>query len=717
MTGAPDAPDPRPCPRSTAVHRAATHRGLFAVAILAALILTAMFTPATRTAAIGARPALRLGSLQLSPCMQRPTGWCGTTALPLDRRDPDSPTLGIGFAWVPATGRPQGTVVVVDGGPGWATHHSRDAYLKMLGPLRASRNLLLFDLRGTGRSQALTCPDLEHYAGHPSGPDFARTVGACGNRLDHTWHRTDGSWIHASELFGTVDAAQDLADVLTQLGLSGVDLYGDSYGGWFAQVFAARHPSLLRSLTLDATYEVLGLDPWYTSSATTARAAFALVCRRSPQCAAAHPSTDAWTLISALASRLRTAPLAGTTTGPDGEPIAVTVTVTTLVDLVNDAGVDPGIYRSLQAAAQALLTRGDSVPLLRLAEQTTAHDGTNLPPPDFSSALYFAVACTDYPQLFAMTSPSAERARRLRGRIAAQPAATFAPFTAVEWTTVNAYTNTYDGCLDWPAPQRSHTPIATRPPLVPATLPALVLGGDLDSLTPAIGGRRVAAQLGPSARFITVPNLTHITAMPDATRPGPEACGQSLYRQFLRAPATALHHLDTSCTRHTPAIPTLADYPTHLTDTAPATPAPGNQARPTALRAAAVGASALSDALARSGYLTHGHDTGLRGGAWTVTGAPQAHLTLTDVRWVTDATVNGTATWDQTNGTVTAHLNITPDTDLGPGYAAVPGTGPGTSAASDITIDLTWNTLTPNTPASISGTAGDTPLHATLPAP
>ncbi|MYT28175.1 MULTISPECIES: alpha/beta hydrolase [unclassified Streptomyces] len=708
MTDAPYAPAPRPCPRSTVIHRAALYRGLLAVAILAALILTAMFTPATRTAARGARTDLRLGALQLTPCTQRPTGWCGTTALPLDRRDPDSPTLDIGFEWVPATGRPQGTVVVVDGGPGWATRHSRDAYLKMLGPLRASRNLLLFDLRGTGRSQALTCPDLEHYAGQPSGPDFAQTVGACGDQLDHTWHRPDGSWIHASELFGTVDATQDLADVLTQLGLSGVDLYGDSYGGWFAQVFAARHPSLLRSLTLDATYEVLGLDPWYTSGVTTARTAFALACRRAPQCAA-HTSTDAWTLISRLASRLRTAPLTGTTTDLDGEPITVTVTVTTLVDLVNDAGVDPGIYRSLQAAAQTLLTRGDSAPLLRLAAQTTAHDGTNLPPPDYSSALYFAVACTDYPQLFAMTSPSAERARMLQDRIAAQPAATFAPFTTAEWTTVNAYTNTYDGCLAWPAPQRPHMPITTRPPLVPATVPALVLGGDLDSLTPAIGGRRVAAQLGPSARFITVPNLTHITAMPDATRPGPEACGQSLYRQFLRAPAAALHHLDTSCTRHTPAVPTLTDYPTHLTDTTPATPAPGNQAHPAALRAAAVGASALSDALARSGYLPHGHDTGLRGGTWTLTGTPQAHLTLTDVRWVTDATVNGTATWDQTNGTVTAHLTITPDTETNTDTNTGPGPG--------ITIDITWNTLTPNTPASISGTAGDAPLHATLPSP
>ncbi|UJB46150.1 alpha/beta hydrolase [Streptomyces sp. A1-5] len=711
MTVAADATNRPSYQRSTVIRRTPHHRGLFAVAVLAAALalLGAMLAPPSHATTGGTSPGLRLGSLQLTPCEQPPSGWCGTAALPLDRRAPDSPTIDVGFEWVPATGRPQGTAVVVDGGPGWATRHSRSAYLEMLGPLRDSRNLLLFDLRGTGRSQALTCPDLEHYADQPSGPDFARTVGACGDRLDHTWKRPDGRWIHASELFGSADSAQDLADVLTRLGVSGVDLYGDSYGSWFAQVFAARHPSLLRSLTLDATYEVLGLDPWYTSGVTSARDAFAAVCRRSPQCAA-HTSTDAWTLVSALAARLRTAPLTGTTTGLDGEPTAVTVTVTTLVDLVNDAGSDPGIYRSLQAAAHALLTRGDSVPLLRLAEQTTAHDGTNAPPPDFSSTLYFAVACTDYPQLFTMTSPSTERARQLQNRIAAQPAGTFAPFTAAEWTTVNAYTNAYDGCLNWPAPQRTHTPITTHPPLVPPTLPALVLGGDLDSLTPTAGGRRVAAQLGRSARFITVPNVTHITAMPERTRPGPEACGQSLYRQFLRNPAD-LKHLDVSCTRHTPAIPTLADYPTRLADTTPATPAPGNQARPGALRAAFVGASAVGDSIVRSGYLTHDRDTGLRGGTLTVTGAPQVHFTLTDIRWVTDATVNGTATWDRTNGTVTAHLRITPDSDSGTETAATTGSD------SDVTLDVTWNTLAPRTPASVTGTAGDTPLRGTLPPP
>ncbi|MFF4407422.1 alpha/beta hydrolase [Streptomyces sp. NPDC001404] len=676
-----------------------TFRRSALAAVLVLMVLVVMGTISAKACPPG--PALRLGSLDLGPCGQRPASWCGTAQVPLDRGTPGSPALGIGFEWVPATGRSQGTTVVVDGGPGWETTYSRTAYLQMLGPLRAHRNLLMVDLRGTGHSQVLSCPELEHYDGQPSGPGFARTVGVCGERLDHTWQRPDGGWIHASELFGTADAAQDLADLLSQLHLTGVDLYGDSYGSWFAQVFATRHPSLLRSLTLDSTYEVFGLDPWYTSGVTTARRAFALACRRSPACAA-HGSADAWRTLAALAARLRATPLTGSTTGLDGQPATITVTVTTLVDLVNDAGSDPAVYRNLQAAAEAYLGHGDTVPLLRLAQQTIAYDGTNQPPPAFSDTLYFAAACTDYPQLFFMSGPGDQRARQFRRRVAAQPDATFAPFTAAEWTTVNAYTNTYDGCLDWPAPQRARTPVTARPPRVPPTLPVLVLGGDLDSLTPAAGGRHVAAQLGRSARFVTVPNLTHITAMTLRTRPGPEACGQSLYRQFLRAPA-ALARLDTSCTRHTPAVPVLAAYPARLADTVPATPAPGNRADADALRAAASGVAVVGDAIVRSGYLTGGRDTGLRGGTWTVTGDTRACFGFTDVRWTGDAAVSGTATWDRGRGVVTAHLRITPD--AGPDRAA------------DTTLDTTWNTLTPHVPASVTGTAGGTPLRATLPAP
>ena len=80
--------------------------------------------------------------------------------------------------------------------------------------------------------------------------------------------------MHASDLFNTAYSARDVSGVLRALRLGRVDLYGDSYGSWFAQVFASRYPGQLRSVTLDSTYQVLDLDPWYTTTVVTARRAF-----------------------------------------------------------------------------------------------------------------------------------------------------------------------------------------------------------------------------------------------------------------------------------------------------------------------------------------------------------------------------------------------------------------------------------------------------------
>ena len=37
-------------------------------------------------------------------------------------------------------------------------------------------------------------------------------------------------------------AANDMASIIKALGISKIDLYGDSYGSFFAQTFASRYP-------------------------------------------------------------------------------------------------------------------------------------------------------------------------------------------------------------------------------------------------------------------------------------------------------------------------------------------------------------------------------------------------------------------------------------------------------------------------------------------
>ena len=195
--------------------------------------------------------------------------------------------------------------------------------------------------------------------------------------------------------------------MLAALQTGPVDLYGDSYGSYFGQTFAARYPRLLRSLTLDATWPVLGTDPFYISTIETARIAFDLTCRRSVACALAAPGSS-MARIGALAERLRRAPVVGRTREPGSAPSTWRVDVGVLIALVNNAGSDAGVYRELDAAARAVLERRDGAPLLRLAAKSLYTDDGG-PVREWSAGQYIAVSCTDYPQAFDMRAPPAVR--------------------------------------------------------------------------------------------------------------------------------------------------------------------------------------------------------------------------------------------------------------------------------------------------------------------
>ena len=675
-----------------------------AAASTAAASTAAASTAAASTAAAGtgaAPPAvtgtLRLGLVTLHRCQADPLTFCGHVMVPLDYSSAASPLIRIGFRWVPASGPASGTVLAVEGGPGYASSGSQSLYLAMLGHLTRTRSLLMVDLRGTGSSTPVNCPGLENYASQDqAGGRFTRLVAECGERLNHTWRYRGGGWVHASDLFNTAYSARDVSGVLTDLRLGRVDLYGDSYGSWFAQAFASSYPGQLRSVTLDSTYQVLDLDPWYATTVVTARRAFGDACERWPGCAsAARGSGSAWATIAALARRLDRAAVTGTTTMPDGTAARLTVTTETLVNLVNNAGFDPVVYRDLDAAARALLRSGDAAPLLRLAALSLGYDDSNYPLPEFSDGLYFAVSCTDYVQLFSRTAPPAVRLRQYREALRREPARTFAPFTLAQWTGMDQYTEAYSACLDWPAPARLIPPITRRPPLVPGRLPVLILSGDLDSLTPRLhGAALVARQMGPSARLVVLANLTHVT-LQDAN----DSCAASIYQRFVLHPS-GLARENVSCAARVTPVHAVPSYPARLASAVPAAPRPGNTADRAALQAVTVALASVGDEISRYPDLTGTTDLGLRGGRVTFASGRRLEITLRGVRWVTDATVSGQAWWDQASGQVTARLAVQP------------------RRGAAIRLTARWLVFaSPAQRAMITGTQGGRRLVAAAPAP
>jgi pimeloyl-ACP methyl ester carboxylesterase len=624
---------------------------------LAVLAVASALALGSMSATFGA--SLRVGTVTLHRCAQRPRAWCGWRAEALDPSLEESPTIRIGFMWYPAasTDAPAGTIVAEEGGPGWPATGSISEYGALFKPLMATHNLLLVDSRGTGRSASIDCPQLQRYLGTTDGRAFQRKVGACGRMLNHTWRAPDGSWMHGSDLFDTAYAVHDLADIVNALDVAPIDLYGDSYGTWFVQSFLTRHADLLRSATLDSAYPMYGGTPWYLSSIRTAKTALRTVCERDRACRREGPG-DPWQRLGEMVRRVRVHPLAGATTDPDGRRVHEVVRPRTLVNIAANAGFDPIGYRELDAAVRAGLA-GDETPLLRLAALAQFYDdATPVQPRWYSDGLYFAVSCSEYDQLFRMGDAPRARRRQLAAAVGRAPRTRFRPFTPGEWARMNAYSEAYTACLDWPKPEHGlRLPAAGHgPPLAPRGLPVLLVSGELDSWTSPTFGPKIAKEMGPSARFVELANSVHTAALDDTTSTASTACARSIVRGFVRQPSK-LGRKDASCASKIPPIHTPGSFPSAFARS-PAARVVRGSATEDERRAAVVGAEALGDAMTSWYVDSNSRGAGLRGGRFIGTGWPCVHLRLRHARWVRDATIDGRATWGVTSGRVRGDVRV-----------------------------------------------------------
>jgi pimeloyl-ACP methyl ester carboxylesterase len=554
-----------------------------------------------------------------------------------------------------------GTIVAVEGGPGYSSTDSRSWFIDLFRPLLDRYQLLIVDNRGTGKSGAILCQPLQSYKGN-----YVDAVGKCGRQLGDT-----------ADLYGTGNAADDLAEVLDALDINRVHLYGDSYGTFFSQTFAVRHPDRLHSVTLDAAYFVGGTDPFYIDTNRAISDAFRLSCDRSPTCAARPNGT--MDRIARLTERLRDEPIVGRAQNADGQVRRVRVGVGGLIYIVTGAATSPTLYRELDAAVRAALRPRPYVkPLLRLARETYYVGGAG-PVRSYSEGLYVAVSCNDYPQPFDMTSPIGQRPEQYQEALdelsATQPDA-FAPFTIDEWVT--SPVEYFSSCLKWPRPSRVDPPVPPGADF-PDT-PVLVLAGDLDSLTSPEGARQTADAF-PNSTYVEVANMTHVSAISDFDR-----CASRIVRRFVRT----LDAGDTSCAGEYNEMRLVDRFARSSRELEWGT---GRE------RTARIAAATLGDVIARwFGMYTYS-GTGLRGGTFTTSDGPKVRWRLKKVRWVRDVKMSGTASWDRTNGRIRANLTVD-----GPG--AKPGQ-----------LRLRWNDWHPHAQARATGQLGRAAVNYRFPAP
>ena len=429
-------------------------------------LLAVLLLPA---AAGAAGPRLRRCDLGLPRPFQ-----CGHVVVPMRRGDPALGTTEVAFAVRRRSDRDRpslGTIVGMDGGPGYASTAAPYArsLVAVLSPLLRRRDLVLFDERGTGRSDVVDCAPLQKGL-----TEEAIAVGECANQLGPSYAG-----------YTTGEAADDLEVVRQALGLGRFFFYGDSYGTLFGQAYAVRHPGSLRGLVLDSAYPAD--DPYYRTLLPAGLDGLRIACRRAPDC-----SGDTVARFARVVHRFHRA--ARSTEG--------------LLGFLLQAGtLAPRSYLSLDEADRRFLA-GASRRLDELIAPGPAGHGKLS---EFSYGLETAVTCNDYPLLWDPYAGIGERIRQLAAAATRLPKDYFAPFGRREYLLSAAAHLT--NCLTWPAPP----PGGLEPPVpagwrAPTSFPTLVLAGQVDDVTSVTEARQVARRFPRSSLYV-VPDRGHASSL------------------------------------------------------------------------------------------------------------------------------------------------------------------------------------------------------------
>ncbi|MDH3619491.1 MAG: alpha/beta hydrolase [Gammaproteobacteria bacterium] len=235
---------------------------------------------------------------------------CGTLRRPENPADPDSPSIELRVAVVPALNlNPENDPVVpIAGGPGQGTV---EFYAMMQGafePLRRNRDILLVDQRGTGESSRMDCPiddDAIIFESEFTLDDTIEFITDCLEQLPHD-----------PRYFTTSVAVTDLEAVRVALGYSALNLYGVSYGTRVAQHFARRYPDSTRTVVIDGVVPPqLSLGPEIATESQKAVDNILARCAEDEACDARFPDLEA-TFVRIVAE-LREAPVEVTVPHPN----------------------------------------------------------------------------------------------------------------------------------------------------------------------------------------------------------------------------------------------------------------------------------------------------------------------------------------------------------------------------------------------------------------
>jgi pimeloyl-ACP methyl ester carboxylesterase len=426
---------------------------------------------------------------------------CSYVTVPEDDDFPAGPTIDIAVAEVDSPFFSDTPVAFLQGGPGGEIVSEIDVFSQL------GLSMVLIDQRGTGLSRPnLECPEIDElypvFSALPSRDDsyessYRQALSSCRDRL-----LSEGVNMEA---FTTENNADDIAIIREALGYEEWDLWGSSYGSRLALTVLQDHPEGVRSVILDGSFPPQ-LDFYAGIPAGADRAMTHLFesCAASPSCAAAFGDLEA--LFETAVQRL------------DENPAAVRLSRSEFDEpfdyLVDGPALHGLLFEMLYvtpwlADLPFLISRaaqGDVSEIVRRIDEVWA---------PLAVAMNDAIMCPEEAAYFDVAALSEYLAGRSE------------PFRVAFDTE-----SVIEDCRIWGLPA---APEAVKLP-VTSDVPALVVAGSYDPITPPDFGRMAAATL-PNSTFVEIGDQGHGFAM--AT-----LCGTRITLGFLDDPTVAP---DTSC--------------------------------------------------------------------------------------------------------------------------------------------------------------------------
>ena len=234
-------------------------------------------------------PAVQAETIQPSGCHVdgvREQVLCATVPVAENPGKPEGRKIDMNVVILPSfsSAKEQPPLLILAGGPGQAATEQAVMVERMFRQVRAHRDIVMIDQRGTGKSNPLACDNFEDEAFaaldfNNATMDLAEQGRICLKGLTE------------SDLsqYSSEQAVDDFEAVREALGYSKYHLYGVSYGTRAGLIYMRRHPDSLESVVLDGvapTQQAIG------AFGQTSEQAFELLlsgCRDSNDCQAAFP--------------------------------------------------------------------------------------------------------------------------------------------------------------------------------------------------------------------------------------------------------------------------------------------------------------------------------------------------------------------------------------------------------------------------------------------